>query len=163
MPLIPGVDEAVMSRYPVLMPAAWQDFATYMRALARWPGVWWKCHGTAARKRAPPNRLGATPGGGRVRCREGRSGFRFPWCRRHCVGSALPGVAGVTSYLWRQRWSARAASFEPTHYYVSHTGFHFGSSEPWRKGASSKVLGATHVMNVIRNSHLDFIRFHTYF
>ena len=33
MPYTPGVDEAVMSRYAVLTPAAWQDFAAYVQQL----------------------------------------------------------------------------------------------------------------------------------
>ena len=33
MPYTPGVDEAIMSRYAVLTPAAWQDFAAYVQRL----------------------------------------------------------------------------------------------------------------------------------
>ena len=130
MPYTPGVDEAIMSRYAVLTPAAWQDFAAYVqrleagghhgraRALASsvveirhaghgLPGR--VCRGTASLLGAATHPLGAIPGG-RV------PPFVFPGLGCGVVGIVLRCLAqprlkrGLLTMAALRRWSGLVSS-----------------------------------------------------
>ena len=122
MPYTPGVDEAVMSRYAVLTPAAWQDFAAYVQQLeagghhgrartlaSSVVGIRHAGHGLPGGSAGvlrpswslPPIPWVPCREEGCLRCREGRGGFRFPWIgvwsRRHCV--TMPGATAAQAWI----------------------------------------------------------------